>query len=113
MSPATPAATRKLSAKPAKENAMTIRLEAVKAAHSVRVLSAAETFTISKDGDEPDPEGTYSIITDSGDDGIQISGTEYALHDWLNRARTQLRNKTGGPRIMPVLGLSTHHLPKQ
>jgi len=91
---------------------MLIRLEVVKAEHSVRVLNAAETFEISKDVDEPDPAGTYSIITDNGDDGIQIAGSERQLHDWLNRARTQLTNKTGGPPIMTVLDLSTHHLPK-
>ncbi|RSM47982.1 hypothetical protein DMB66_47180 [Actinoplanes sp. ATCC 53533] len=92
---------------------MLIRLEAVKAQHPVKVLDAAEAFEVSSDVDEPDPDGTYSIITDNGEDGIQVAGTERALHDWLNRARTQLSTKTGGPPVMAVLDLSTRHLPEQ
>ncbi|WP_045740290.1 hypothetical protein [Actinoplanes rectilineatus] len=90
---------------------MLIRLEGVQAQDDVTVLDAAETFAISKDTDEPDPDGTYSIITTNGEDGIQVAGTEEQLHGWLNRARGQLRLKTGGPRIMSMLDLSTGHLP--
>jgi len=92
---------------------MLIRLEAMKAERPVRVLDAAETFEISKDTDEPDPDGSYSIVTDNGENGIKAAGTERALHDWLNRARNQLSYKTGGPLVMAVLDLSTHHLPEQ
>ncbi|MBO3736673.1 DUF5983 family protein [Actinoplanes flavus] len=91
---------------------MSIRLERVEAAHDVRVLDSAETFEITKDADEPEPDGTLSIITDSGEDGIQIAGTETALHGWLNRARNNLTTRTAGPRILCVLDLSTHHLPQ-
>jgi hypothetical protein len=89
-----------------------IRLERVEAAHAVEVLDAAETFEISKDGDEPESDDTLSIITSNGEDGIQIAGTEIALHDWLNRARDRLTTKTAGPRVMCVLDLSTQHLPE-
>jgi hypothetical protein len=92
---------------------MLIRLEAVRAEHPVKVLDADEAFEISKDVEEPDPVGTYSIITDNGEDGIQIAGTDHTLHGWLNRARTQLCTKTGGPRIPTMLALSTDHLPEQ
>ncbi|GLZ00798.1 hypothetical protein [Actinoplanes sp. NBRC 103695] len=92
---------------------MLIRLERVQAQHDVTVLDAAQTFAVSKDVDEPDPDGTYSIITVNGEDGIQVAGSEQQLHGWLNRARAQLRAATGGPRIMNVLDLSTNHLPEQ
>jgi hypothetical protein len=91
---------------------MLIRLERVEAQHDVTVLDAAETFAISKDVDGPDPDGTYSIITTNGQDGIQVAGTEEQLHGWFNRARGQVRAATGGPRIMNLLDLSTHHLPE-
>ncbi|GGN38082.1 hypothetical protein GCM10010109_64590 [Actinoplanes campanulatus] len=91
---------------------MSIRLERVEAAHDVRVLDSAETFEMSKDGDEPEPEGTLSIITLNGEDGIQIAGTATALHRWLHRAQAHLTAKTGGPRILCVLDLSTNHLPR-
>jgi hypothetical protein len=88
---------------------MSVRLERVEAAHDVRVLDSAETFEISKDVDEPEPDGTLSIITQNGEDGIQIAGTEPTLH---HRARNQLTTKTAGPRILCVLDLSTQHLPQ-
>jgi hypothetical protein len=91
---------------------MLLRLEGVEAHHDVIVLDATERFAISKDVDEPDPDGTYSIITTNGEDGIHVAGTEEQLHSWLNRARGQLRAKTGGPRIMSVLDVSTSHLPQ-
>ncbi|MEV4708207.1 hypothetical protein [Actinoplanes sp. NPDC049316] len=94
---------------------MLIRLECVQAQHDVTVLDAAETFAVSKDVDEPDSDGTYSIITTTAtnEDGIRVAGTEQQLHGWLNRARGQLRAKTSGPRIASVLDLSTGHLPEQ
>ena len=84
---------------------MLIRLECVRAQHDVTVLDAAETFAVSKNVDEPDPDGTYSIITTTAtnEDGIRVAGTEQQLHGWLNRARGQLRAKTSGPRIASVL----------
>jgi hypothetical protein len=90
---------------------MLIRLERVEARHDVTVRDAAEAFAIAKDVDGPDPDGTYSIITTNGEDGVQIAGTEEQLHGWLTRARGRLRAATGGPRIMNVLDLSNHHLP--
>jgi hypothetical protein len=91
---------------------MLLRLEGVEAHHDLTVLNATETFAISKDVDAPDPDGTYSIITANGEDGIQVAGTEEQLHGWLNRARGQLRLATGGPRVMTVLDLCTHLLPE-
>lgn len=90
---------------------MSIRLERVEAQHEVEVLDPAAAFAIVKDVDEPEPDGTYSIITTNGEDGIQVAGTAQSLHDWLYRARTQLRSATGGPRVLSVLDLSTNHLP--
>ncbi|MEU4243953.1 hypothetical protein [Actinoplanes sp. NPDC026619] len=92
---------------------MLTRLERVEAQHDVTVLDATETFAISKDVDKPDPDGTYSIITTNGEDGIRVAGTEEQLHGWLNRGRGRLSAKTGGPRIISVLDLSTNHLPEQ
>ena len=89
---------------------MLLRLERVNARHDVTVHDAAEAFALAKDVDEPDPDGTYSIITTNGEDGIQITGTDEQLHGWLTRARRQLRAATSGPRIINVLDLSTHHL---
>ena len=91
---------------------MLIRLIWVDATDEVQVLDPGEAFAIAKGVDDPEPEGTYSIITANGHDGIQIAGTAHALHDWLNRARARLISKTDGPRIMSVLDLSTHHLPQ-
>jgi hypothetical protein len=91
---------------------MLLRLQRVDAQDDVAVHDAAEAFAIAKDVDEPDPDGTYSIITTNGEDGIQIAGTDEHLHGWLTRARRHLRAAIGGPRIMNVLDLSTHHLPE-
>ncbi|GAA2471068.1 hypothetical protein [Winogradskya humida] len=91
---------------------MLLRLERVEARDDVTVHDAAQAFAIANGVDEPDRDGTYSIITTNGEDGIQIAGAEEQLHGWLARARGQLRAATGGPRIMNVLDLSTHHLPE-
>ena len=91
---------------------MLLRLERVEARDDVTVLDTAEAFAIAKDVDEPDSDGTYSIITTNGEDGIQIAGTDEHLHGWLTRARGQLRAATGSARILNVLDLSTHHLPE-
>lgn len=94
---------------------MLVRYSHVDAENAVDVLTSTELFDQSSDVDEPEADGVLAIVceTKSGDEGNAVTGTERELHGWLNRARTQLVAKTGGPRVMAVLELSTGHLPKK
>ncbi|MFI1996750.1 hypothetical protein [Actinoplanes sp. NPDC020271] len=82
------------------------------AVNEVVVSDPPTTFMVGKNVAKPEPDCVYSITASNAEDGIQVTGTEPELHHWLHRARTELSRKTGGPRIMNVIDLSTHHLPQ-
>jgi hypothetical protein len=61
---------------------------------------------------EPGDDDTSSIAAADGEITIRMTGTTTFLLDALHRACAEVSRRAGGPRIMSVIDLSTHHLPE-